>query len=152
MHKHKKFTLVLKDGTEAEFVSKRYSVKLENKFIELVGNDVWQKHLANGVVNIDILPSKCKEDFPEILTPALSTLAERGKEWAENVAWDECDIYELGAVYFFFFKYRTNVFGTLQNELSGSNLAAMAQLAAASNLIPAGTLEEIKNMLNMDTI
>lgn len=153
MHKSKKFTLILKDGSEAEFVSKRYSVNLENKFIELVGKDTWERHLANGVVDIEITPSKCREDFPHLLDPLDKSSVYKSSGYGiDDVVWEECDLYELGSVYFFFFKYRSSVFGTLQNELNGSSLSAMAQYARALNLMPEDTLKEIKSSLNMDTI
>ncbi len=144
-HSQKIFTFINKNGEEVQFAAKRYSFNLEKKFLELIGKPAWDAYQKTGAVQVEITPAKCKKDFPHLLTP-LSSLRQ-GEAAFTDIDFNETDISELAAVYFFFITFRQNVFTNHQLQLNETHALNLAQLAKISNLIPQDVWEKM-NLMN----
>jgi hypothetical protein len=151
MHTQKTFTFTDKKGNAVEFISRPYTMALEETFINCVGAEAWNHYQATGQVQLDLSVNKMKRDFAKLLQRAESI--EHREEQNPNAAapcsmphalsqvdWHNTPIDVFASVYFFFMQFKNSVFITLQQELNKQQLLNIREMAEVLNLIPENIL------------
>ncbi len=123
MHKTRKFIFENREGKPVEFTTKKFSFKLENKFVEMIGRDNYETYQANGTVDLDFSIEDVKEDFPELLEGDFL-----------NIDWGEQDKATLAEVYFFFLSFNKSVMLNHQLSLNETVVSQIGDLAKVLDL------------------
>jgi hypothetical protein len=158
MHTQKTFTFTDKNGNAVEFISRPYTMALEETFINCVGAQAWNHYQATGQVQLDLSVDKMKKDFSLLLSPLPAEqggevsrkLSGRSGELLKQVDWENTPLHVFAEVYFFFMQFKSSVFISLQQELNKQQLLNIREMAEVLNLIPENILRPGTEM-NMDS-